>query len=256
MNSAPEVPAQGAELTWGSDTPDHGAMSHSVRRHLRVAIDEYDASIRSFIPGYEEMLRQAAAAVAAVAPRRVLDLGAGTGALAAELLSRPEVGEVELVDVDEEMLAQARLRLTAQADRARHTVASFLDPLPPCDAVAASLSLHHIPSMEAKAALFGRIFDALSPGGVFVNADVTMPGKGPARDRAYRAWADHLVASGISEARAWAHFQEWAGEDTYFPLEEELAALSGVGFGARCLWREGVATVVVATRGTKADGGS
>lgn len=231
-------------------------MSHSVRRHLRVAIDEYDASIRRFIPGYDEMLRQAASAVAAVSPHRVLDLGAGTGALAAEILRHAQVGEVELVDVDEEMLGQARVRLAERADRARYTLASFLDPLPACDAVAASLSLHHIPSLDRKAALFGRVFAALSPGGVFVNADVTMPREGAARDQAYRAWADHLVASGIPEARAWEHFEEWAGEDTYFPLEEELAALSSVGFRARCLWREGVATVVVATRETAARRGS
>lgn len=227
-----------------------GRMSHSVRRHLRVAIEEYDASIRCFIPGYDEMIRQAASAVADVAPKRVLDLGSGTGALAAEILRHSRVGEVELVDVDEEMLGQARVRLAARGERARFTLASFLDPLPACDAVAASLSLHHIPSLDAKTALFGRILAALSPGGVFVNADVTMPREGAPRDQAYRVWADHLVASGIAESRAWEHFEEWASEDTYFPVEEELAALSSVGFRAHCLWREGVATVVVATRET------
>lgn len=223
-------------------------MSHSVRRHLRVDIDAYDTSIRSFIPGYEEMLDQAAAAVASVAPGLVLDLGAGTGALSEAILARPEVGAVELVDVDPEMLDQARIRLTAHERRARYALRSFDEPLPACDAVAASLSLHHIPKMDAKATLFRRAFEALHPGGMLVNADVTMPEEDPERAAAWRGWADHLVASGIEEARAWQHFDEWSGEDTYFPLEVELEALGAAGFRAVCAWRQGVSTVVVATK--------
>jgi ubiquinone/menaquinone biosynthesis C-methylase UbiE len=229
-------------------------MSHSVRRHLRVAVDEYDDSIRRFIPGYEEMIREAAEAVSAVSPRVVLDLGAGTGALAAALLARPEVGTVELVDVDPEMLEQARTRLEPFGTRARFAARSFLDPLPPSDAVAASLALHHVPSLEKKGILYRHIFRCLAPGGVFVNADVTMPSDEPARGEAYRGWAAHLVASGIDETRAWQHFAEWADEDTYFPLEAELAALEEAGFTAHCAWRKGVSTVVVAEKLGKGKG--
>lgn len=223
-------------------------MSHSVRRHLRVAIDEYDASIRRFIPGYDEMIRTAAAAVAEASPSLALDLGSGTGALAAALLARPEVGTVELVDVDAEMLEHARARLAPFGARARFTRASFADPLPACDAVAASLSLHHVPTLEAKTALFRHIGEALRPGGILVNADVTLPAGEPARAAAWRGWADHLVASGIAEEDAWRHFEEWSGEDTYFPLEAELEALAAAGLQGRCLWRDGVSTVVVARK--------
>ncbi|HSW29838.1 MAG TPA: class I SAM-dependent methyltransferase [Longimicrobiales bacterium] len=223
-------------------------MSHSVSRHLRVDVEEYDASIRRFIPGYETMLGEAAAAVAAVGPALVLDLGAGTGALSDALLAHPEVGVVELLDVDEEMLARAQERLAGRGARARFAVRSFHDPLPECDAVAASLALHHVRTLEEKAALFGRVYAALRPGAVFVNADVTMPAEEPARAEAWRGWAAHLVASGIEEARAWEHFAEWADEDTYLPLEAELAALEGAGFAARCAWRDRVSTVVVARK--------
>lgn len=223
-------------------------MSHSVRRHLEVAIGEYDAAIRRFIPGYEAMLGAAAAEVARVRPTLALDLGAGTGALAAALLTSPDVGMVELVDVDPEMLDQARTRLGAFGPRARFAHRSFADPLPPCGAVAASLSLHHVPRLEDKEALYRRIFLALEPGGVFVNADVTMPADGPGRDEAFRGWAAHLVASGIAEDDAWRHFAAWAEEDTYFPLEVERACLERAGFAARCVWRDGVSTVLAAVR--------
>jgi len=223
-------------------------MSHSVQRHLRVTVSEYDAAIRRFIPGYDEMLARAAAAVAAVRPAHVLDLGAGTGALSEALLRHREVGMVELVDVDEDMLAQARARLQGHGERARFTHRSFDQPFPHCNAMAAALSLHHIGALAEKAALFERAFAALAPGGVLVNADACMPADEAERDGLYRVWADHMVSAGIPEDRAWQHFEEWAAEDTYLPLDDELAALRGAGFAARCIWTNGPMGVVVATR--------
>jgi ubiquinone/menaquinone biosynthesis C-methylase UbiE len=223
-------------------------MSHSVRRHLRLDIDEYDVTIRRFIPGYEGMIATAARAVAVSGPKWVLDLGAGTGALAGAVLELAPNATVELLDADEEMLARARSRLAGFGARARFTIGSFDEPLPACDAVMASLALHHVPTLEAKAALFLRAHRALRPGGVLVNADVTVPEPGPQRDDAYGAWADHLVSSGMDRQEAFDHFSAWSTEDTYFPLEAELDALRSAGFEASCPWRQGVSTVVVGRR--------
>ncbi|MCH7990813.1 MAG: class I SAM-dependent methyltransferase [Gemmatimonadetes bacterium] len=223
-------------------------MSHSVRRHLRLEIDAYDETIRRFIPAYETMLAVAADAVAAVGPDLVVDLGSGTGALSEVLLGRPRVGVVELLDVDSEMMDQARRRLRRFGERVRFTLRSYDEPFQPCDAFAASLSLHHVATLEAKSALYSRVFDALRPGGVFVNADANMPTDRTERDRLFRYWADHLVASGISEDRAWRHFDEWAEEDTYLPLDAELEALAQLGFEADRVWSDGPIGVVVAKR--------
>ena len=219
--------------------------SHSVSRHLRIAVDSYDAAIRRFIPGYEEMLAVAAEQFAPVDPALVTDLGAGTGALAESILDATNETAVELIDVDPEMLDQARTRLARFGARARFTETSFLEPLPPCNGAAASLALHHIPTMDAKRALYRRLFEALEPGGIFVNADATMPAEPAGRKATWRGWADHLVSHGIDERRAFEHFEEWSEEDTYFPLEEELAAVASAGFAAECVWREVGITVVV-----------
>lgn len=220
-------------------------MSHSVRRHLRVDVAAYDQAIRRFIPGYETMLRVAAEAVAAARPDLVLDLGAGTGALSAALLEHLGGASVALVDVDRDMLEQARERLAPFPDRARFLEQSFHDPLPPCDAVAASLSLHHVPALDEKQDLYRRILDALTPGGVFVNADAVMPANAVERSATYDAWADHMTRHGIDRRQAFRHFEEWAAEDTYFPLEDELAALRAAGFDAECLWRRGPVAVLI-----------
>lgn len=226
-----------------------GAAPHSVRRHLRVEIDAYDATIRQFIPGYEEMLRVAARELAPVAPGLVLDLGAGTGALAEAVLGSTDAGTVELIDIDREMLAQARTRLARFGGRARFAEGSFLDALPRCHGAAASLALHHVPTLEVKRSLYRRIHEALEPGGVFVNADATMPAEPAAAEATWRAWAEHMVAHGIEEGRAFEHFEEWSEEDTYFPLEDELAAVAAAGFDARCAWREAGIAVVVGRKG-------
>ena len=193
-------------------------MSHCARKHLRLGNDAYDEAIRRFIPGYEAMLAIAANAVAAVEPGLVLELGAGTGALSEAMLQRPGIHTVELLDVDPEMMEQSRQRLRRFGDRVRFTLRSYDEPLSPGDAFAASLSLHHIATIEAKSAFFARVFAALSLGGVLVNADVNMPIDRVEREQLYRYWADHLVTCGIAEKRAWQHFEQWSEEDTYLSM--------------------------------------
>ncbi len=218
--------------------------THSVRRHLRLEIDEYDTTIRRFIPGYEEMLRVAAGTLAPFRPKLVIDLGAGTGALSEAILTHGDAAAVELIDVDDEMLAQARTRLAPFGDRVRYRKLSFNAPLPRCDGAAASLALHHIPTLREKQAVYSGIREALRPGGVFVNADAVVPADQAGRDAAYGAWADHMAACGIDRSRAFEHFAEWAEEDTYFPLEDELQAMRAAGLDAECVWRNDSMAVV------------
>ena len=213
------------------------AGTHSVRSHLRLALDSYDESIRKFIPGYETGLAKAAEAVAGIAPSLVLDLGAGTGALSAEVLKHSNVKHLTAIDLDIEMLERAKARLHEFGTRVSLSEASFFDPLPECDGITASLALHHVPSLDEKRALYRRLFAALRPGGVFANADVTVSDQEDERRATYEVWADHLVARGIDRARAFEHFAEWAEEDTYFPLEVELAAMREAGFDAACAWQ-------------------
>ena len=230
---------------------DANSSSHSVRRHLRLDVADYDASIRRFIPGYETMLRVAAEQVASVAADLVIDLGAGTGALAEAILSIGKVGAVELFDVDPEMLERARVRLSRFRNRARFRARSFESPLPSCDAVAASLALHHIPAIERKQALYRRIHKALLPGGIFVNADVALPSNLKEREATYRAWTNHMASCGIDETQAKRRFQQWDKEDTYFSIPEEITAMQSAGFDARCVWIEGPGTVLTGRKQTR-----
>ena len=136
------------------------------------------------------------------------------------------------------MLAQARIRLERFGSRARFRECLFDAPFPECDAIAASLGLHHVPTMAEKSQLFERIHQALRPGGVFVNADVTISADPAEGEQKLQAMGrSHGCSAASTRRRAYQHFDEWAEEDTYFPIEDELAAMHQAGLHAECVWQ-------------------
>jgi tRNA (cmo5U34)-methyltransferase len=141
-----------------------GGETHSVRRHLDVDAESYDAQIRRFIPHYDDMLATGVELLAVLAPAdaHVLDLGGGTGALSAAVLEGLPGVRVTVLDVDPDMLGEARRRLVGYGDRVAFHEGSFLDPLPAADAVVASLALHHVHDLPTKTKLYRAIRDALS----------------------------------------------------------------------------------------------
>jgi tRNA (cmo5U34)-methyltransferase len=220
----------------------------TVSSHLGIALSEYDARIRTFIPDYSSMLDAAVSALeGATRPLRVvLDLGIGSGALAWRCAQVQPQARLVGIDTDAGMLALARRRL-----RGVPTVLVHKDlaraAFPRCDAITASFALHHIRTKRQKATLYARAFAALSPGGVFVNADCCPASNGRlhARDRA--AWRAHLERS-YSRRAAEAFLRAWAREDVYFTLDAEVAMLQAAGFRPDIAWRQGAFAVVAAYR--------
>jgi len=192
------------------------------------------------------MLATGVELLAALAPptAHVLDLGAGTGALSAAVLGGLPDARVTLLDVDTAMLAEARGRLAPFGARVRVREASFLDPLPTADAVVASLALHHVHDLDAKTDLYRSIREALVPGGVFLNLDAAITEGARLSALTFDRWAARMAEHGITDAEARDHFSEWAVEDRYFPLDEELGALRRAGFAeVECFWRRGSSAI-------------
>ncbi len=135
------------------------------------------------------------------------------------------------------------------ADRVTLREGSFTAPLPPYDGAVAAFSLHHVHAADDKRALYHNLAAAIAPGGVLVVADAMLPESGPLAAPLRRRWAAHLTASGDSEAQAYARFADWAREDRYFSVEDELAARRAAGFAAIDVrWRLGPTAVLVAIR--------
>jgi ubiquinone/menaquinone biosynthesis C-methylase UbiE len=222
----------------------------SVASHLHIKLDEYDSRIRTFIPGYEDMLAAAAQPLAAldIPSPHIVDLGTGTGALAVACLRVRPDARITAIDADSEILELARQRLDGKTEAPSFVPGTFDTVVfPVCDAMVASLSLHHIRTADAKQALYRRCHDALSPGGLLVSADCC-PASDPRLSSLQRtAWRDHLRLT-YSDADAEAFFAAWADEDVYFSLDDELAMMRAVGLAADVIWRAGAMAVIVARR--------
>lgn len=230
-------------------------MAHSVSSHLSLRIADYDELIRRFVPAYPAMRLVQLDLLAlrlsgdANSSGLVLDLGGGTGALAAAVAERFPKARVEIWDTDPAMLEAARERCARFGPRVTGVERSFADPLPPCDAVVACIALHHVKDLAVKSRIYKNIFAALRPGGMFLNADTAVCATPVLRDHAFHLWAESMRPHGIGEPEARAYFASWAHEDFYPPLITELQMLADAGFTEpECFWREAAAVVFGAVK--------
>jgi tRNA (cmo5U34)-methyltransferase len=222
------------------------SAEHRVAGHLGVTADDYDRTIRTFIPNYERMVATVVEWLDGHVPAGglVVDLGAGTGALGAAVLDALPDVRVELVDIDPNMLEVAANRCVRHAGRFELRHARFEEELPRCDAVVASLALHHIATESDKREMYRAIRAALEPGGLVVVADALVYADGPERKRIIEGLFAHMARGGISASEAESHLAQWAQEDVYMALPVELALMGEAGFPRpEIFWRDGLIAV-------------
>ncbi len=220
-----------------------------VASHLRIRLDDYDRRIRTFIPDYDALVDAAASAIGP-RTRRIVDLGVGTGALAARCLLQAPDARVVGIDTDPAIAALAARRL---GPRAKFLIGDFARiAIPRADAFVASLALHHVATRAAKRRLFRRLHDALATNGVLVSADCHPATARRLAAAEHAAWRAHLRRT-YSPARTRALFDAWADEDVYVPLEIELRLMRDAGFITDIVWRCGIFAVIVASRARTRD---
>ncbi|MFI5929864.1 class I SAM-dependent methyltransferase [Micromonospora sp. NPDC051543] len=167
----------------------------------------YDEARRRLVPCFDAFYGAAVevatpplrAALAAGRTPEVLDLGAGTGLLSLLLAAAVPGVRLTLVDAAPAMLARATDELSARSVPHRTVRADLSDELPPgrYDAVVSALAIHHLDD-DGKRALYRRAAAALTPGGVFVNAE-QVAGPTPALDQRYdEVWMARIAELGSS----------------------------------------------------------
>lgn len=120
---------------------------------------------------------------------RVLDMGCGTGALAAALFSRTRPSLYLCADISPPMLARARTKLAGARPA---PIFAAMDASSPAlkqrfSIVASNMALHWTPDMGAALA---RLWDLLLPGGMLA---VAVPGKDT-----FKAWREAHERRGLS----------------------------------------------------------
>ena len=220
----------------------------SVAQHLKIKLSEYDKSIRTFIPNYEEMLDEVAKTASLVGKRKptILDLGIGTGGLSARCLAIMPHADIYGIDADPDILELARRRLSRKMQgRLELTHGSFLETLfPRCDAIAATLALHHVASVKAKQRLYAKCFLALRSGGIFVTGDCFLAEHSRLTQRYMENWEAHMRRA-YTTTEVKNFLAAWKKEDTYFPLRKEIQMLNAVGFHVEVVWRRPPFAVVM-----------
>lgn len=171
---------------------------------------DHDVTVDGFpFTGYDHLLDEVVRQAQAAAGTRVLDLGTGTGNLAARFAALG--AEVWCSDYSPKMIAIARAKLPS-AHIFQH---DLRQPFPPelarrFDAIVSAFVLHHLDLPEKVAFIKNLLAERLVPGGRLVIADISFPTP-QARDAARRS------AGG-----------EW-DEEPYWIAAEALPALAAAG---------------------------
>jgi tRNA (cmo5U34)-methyltransferase len=176
-------------------------MEH-IRQAFNKFAQDYDAQREHVIPHLRDYYDAAVWAMESPAGQpAVLDVGAGTGLLSAFLLEKFPDARLTLMDISENMLDMARKRFAARPDTT-YVVCDYScsDLGGPYDIVCSALSIHHL-APEDKQKLFQRIFAALQPGGIFVNADQADGETLYFRKRYLDYWNDFLEQGPLTQAQ-------------------------------------------------------
>lgn len=224
-------------------------MTDSALKNFESRAAGYEVERRRVVPGYDAFYETAVAGVALAGReiRRVLDLGAGTGLLAAHVAAAYPGVELTLLDGAAAMLDRARETF---GDGAAYVLADLADPLPgggPWDAIVSALAIHHLDD-AGKRELYARVHATLAPGGIFVNAE-QVAGPTALFDDAYHRWHERRAKELGTTDIDWQHAVESMRHDRTASVEHQLAWLREAGFAdADCLWKDHRLAVLAARR--------
>jgi tRNA (cmo5U34)-methyltransferase len=205
-------------------------MEH-IRQAFNRFAQEYDSQREYIIPEMQQYYGAAVWAMETTAQKpAILDVGAGTGLLSAHLLEKFPDARLTLMDISENMLDMARKRFATRqgteyvvCDYSRSALGG------PYDIVCSALSIHHL-SPEDKCQLFGRIYTALKPGGMFVNADQAEGETLYFRQRYLEYWNDFLRSGPMTEEQHAEILKRRDTLDRNEKLSDQLAWLKDAGF--------------------------
>jgi tRNA (cmo5U34)-methyltransferase len=183
--------------------PDSERAMEQVKEVFDAIASDYDAQRRGIVPEFEDFYQNAVrGADWQGTDPAILDIGAGTGLLSALILEKYPYASLCLMDISDNMLKVARDRFAGRTGvKFRAIDYRQADLGGPYDIVCSALSIHHLEHDE-KRSLYKRIFAALNPGGIFVNAEQVEGETEDEHRRNMAYWEDFIRSGPLPESIA------------------------------------------------------
>ncbi len=195
-------------------------------------MEQYDRDIINSIPGHDELHKHLEELVRRELANdsKILELGIGTALTAQRILKIFPDARYIGNDFDPQRIEDSKERLCNYAVTFIEGDYAELDLPQDNNAVVSVIGIHHQGSNYAKRRLFQKIYDSLSPEGIFIFGDLVTY-----RDEVEAARNDalhyhHLVAHAASDEalKEWAHHHKFL--NALAPLEDQVEWLEQVGF--------------------------
>ncbi|MBN1576665.1 MAG: class I SAM-dependent methyltransferase [Chitinispirillaceae bacterium] len=207
-------------------------MDH-IRDHFESEAKEFDDTIIKLIPYYGQMVDAVIGSIsfdrdAAIC---VLDLGCGTGTIAAGISGKFPKSHIVCLDLASNMIDSAKRKLANHKD-VEFITGDFsrIGFNGNYDAIVSSLALHHLETDGDKKAFYAKIYGNLRLSGIFFNADVVLASSEYHQEVYMRRWIEYMSKS-ISKDEIYGKWIPTHNrEDRPARLMDQLKWLGEIGF--------------------------
>jgi len=161
----------------------------TVKNHFEEEAEEFDKTILKLIPHYNEMISALVMAIPFEKDKKinVIDLGCGTGTIAQKVKIAFPNSHISCLDIAENMIKMAKTKIGENNEFFINDFYQFnFDKK--YDVIISSLALHHLENDEDKKMFYRKIYNALTDGGVFYNADVVLGSNSHLQDLYMAKW--------------------------------------------------------------------
>jgi len=221
----------------------------NIKEQFNLIAKKYDENRRKFIPCFDDYYETMTDFVSKIIdePKKIVDLGSGTGLLPSFYFKHFPNANYTLVDIADEMLEIAKQRFENCAN-VDFRILDYSKTLPngKFDLFISALSIHHL-EHENKKELFKSIYEKLEENGTFVNYDQFCVSDSKINENIENYWISQIKNSGISESE----YNRWLERkklDRECTISEEVEWLKEVGFKTECIYANGKFGVIFARK--------